>query len=371
MKQIITFVILILILSSSGCVFAQEDLYIQQAEQSGALDLSEDLPQGAKDILDVLDVDVSNINWASDLSVNNIFELFSTIFKNNGETILKPCISVVFILVISAVLQTFSEKISANVMLEYAVLLGVCLLMVNPFVSSVSVVTQSVQSACVFMSGLIPVYGGILFFAGQTATSSGFISLMLGATQIISFISAYIVLPLAGMYLAIQIALSFSTSIQLNGLATSVKKIAIWVLSVSLMIFLGILKIQTVVNTASDSLSMSTAKFVVGSSVPLVGSAVGEAFTTVKGCISLLESSVGMYGVLAVGSIFLPIVMQLFIWKLGIGLSIGIADLFTQKKISGILQSVADTLSFLLAVLVCTALFFIIGITMVCTGGNI
>ena len=49
-----------------------------------------------------------------------------------------------------------------------------------------------------------------------------------------------------------------------------------------------------------DVTTNRTLRFVVSSFVPVVGSALGEALSTVQGCIKVLKGGVGAFGVLAV-----------------------------------------------------------------------
>ena len=76
-----------------------------------------------------------------------------------------------------------------------------------------------------------------------------------------------------------------------------------------------------VVNSAADNLSMRTAKFIIGSAVPVAGGVLSEALGTLTASVSLLKSSVGIYGVVACVVIFLPLLTELFLWRVGLNIT--------------------------------------------------
>ena len=62
-------------------------------------------------------------------------------------------------------------------------------------------------------------------------------------------------------------------------------------------IFTGLLSIQSVVGSSADTLTSKTAKYVISNCVPVVGGAVSDAYSTVKGSLSLLKNGIGGVGI--------------------------------------------------------------------------
>lgn len=60
-------------------------------------------------------------------------------------------------------------------------------------------------------------------------------------------------------------------------------------------VFTGLLSIQSIVGTSADTLGVKAAKFVVSNFVPIVGSAVADAYTTMRSglgcCVAQRELS--------------------------------------------------------------------------------
>ena len=151
----------------------------------------------------------------------------------------------------------------------------------------------------------------------------------------------------------------------------AVKKLALWVLSLITTVFLGILSIQTVVNAHADNLSMRTAKFIIGSSVPVAGGVLSEALGTLTASMSLLKSTVGIYGVVICCLIFLPIIIELVLWRITLWVSDFVALQFSLSKISGLLQSLDTVLSVLIGIILLTCAMFIISLSVVMGSVNV
>ena len=64
-------------------------------------------------------------------------------------------------------------------------------------------------------------------------------------------------------------------------------------------IFTGILSVQSIVGASADSVAVKAAKYVLSNSIPLVGSAASDAYSTVRGSILLLKNGVGGIGIAA------------------------------------------------------------------------
>ena len=129
---------------------------------------------------------------------------------------------------------------------------------------------------------------------------------------------------------------------------------------------------QSLLGNAVDVSTNKTVKFVVSSFVPVVGSALGDAFGTVQGSVKLLKSGVGAFGLLAIGFIFFPVLAQCLLWQVTVIVCASIADVFDLKEIAGLLRAISKVISLLIAILLCSIAVLIIStIVMMGIGGGI
>ena len=134
--------------------------------------------------------------------------------------------------------------------------------------------------------------------------------------------------------------------------------------------FTSLLALQSIISTAADGAGTKAAKFVVSSFVPVVGGALSDALTTVQGCIKLLKSGVGAFGLLAAAFIFLPVILQCCLWILSLNLCAGFGDIFALKEISGLLRACCRVLETMLAIIFCCMTIMIVSTVLVLVIGG-
>ena len=147
-----------------------------------------------------------------------------------------------------------------------------------------------------------------------------------------------------------------------------IKKAAVWLLSLILTIFLGILSVQTCVNKAADSLGLKTVRFMIGSFVPVAGGALSESLGTLLGSMGLLKSSVGMFAVVAIAAAVLPLVIEMLVWRLvlfGLDMVLDLLGIGIKKDV---LCAADSVLAVLIGVMLFVSALFIISLGIIAGG---
>jgi stage III sporulation protein AE len=127
-------------------------------------------------------------------------------------------------------------------------------------------------------------------------------------------------------------------------------------------VFLALLSIQTAINSAADTVTLKTLKFMVGSFVPVAGSALSETVSVLGGSIKILQSGVGVYGIFAVLFTVGPTAAQLIVWRIGLYISRVAAEMLGVPQAAKTVAAVDDTLSLLLGVILFVGALFIIAL---------
>ena len=362
MKRILIFVCLFLCLSIP---VRAEDVYQGHYEQSGADELKDSLSDEVKDFLNDKNIDAQNPDWVNNITAGSIFDELFSFFREGFKIPLKSGLAMLGIIII------FSAVLSVENMKQYGETLSyifapLCILTIFiPLFSLIESAMTAAKAGSTFMLSFVPVYAGILTVSGNAGTASGMSLILLAAAEAVSMLSSFVVVPLMGSYLSIGLVSGVSKNGSSVALGELIKKTAMWLLSIALTIFIGLLSIQTVVNSAADGLSMKTAKFVLGTFLPVAGGAISESLATVTASLKLLKSSVGMYGVVAVGVIIIPVVLEMFIWRFVIFLLTAVEGLFGIKLGTDIFKAVDCVLSVLIGVMLFCAGLFIISLGIV------
>lgn len=213
-----------------------------------------------------------------------------------------------------------------------------------------------ISAAANFMLVFIPVLTGISAALGHTLTAAAVNSAILGGTQLFSQLAANFLAPFCGAILGVSTAGAVHPQLKLDKLAEVIKKIVVWALSLVMTIFMGVLSLQTAVSAASDNAAIKTAKFVVSQGVPLVGGTVSDAVNTLQGGILILKSSVGVYGIIAVAVMIVPVLASLICYKAAALAAEGLAEMFGLKELAALFKSFGAVITIITALVICVLL---------------
>ncbi len=382
MKRLLLFIALVLLLATP--IYAEptdtveppptEELFEQQLEASGAGELVFMLPSETQAYLRELGIDQLTPGSLISLEPSQFFNVIWLMVK---DTLSKPKIlfySILGIILLCSLVDGFKEgflqKPIGGVFTTVSVLCVVAGI-ITPIWSCIERTSRAVYDCANFMLGFVPVLSGIMAVSGQPVTASTYSLFLFTAAELVSQIASTTVVPLLCIYLAFCIVSAVSPQLNLVGAAKMIKSCATWILGFIITIFVGLLGVQTIVSTGADSVAIKAGKFLVGSFVPIVGGALSDAVASVGGCISLLKSVVGGFGIIAAVIIFLPVLIDAAIWYLTLNIAAAVSDIFDLKPVSEVLKSSATAVSLLLAVILCFALLLIVAttITLVISSG--
>ncbi len=350
-----------LLCGTVGAVDTKE-IYAEQFEQSNAEELQDALPEDVAEIFENFNFSIDDYNSTQNISAGNIFKQIWSFLKSGGKRPFLSGSAVLGVLLLSAVVgDIFTE----NRMVQYVTALSLSAVAVMPIVTVISDTVSAVKAAGVFMLSFVPVFAGVLIARGKTLTASGFSAIVLAAAEGVSSVCSFVIVPITGMQLGLSLCGSTVPEFNVSSLVRTLGRISKWVLTLATTVMLAVLGIQTLVNGSTDSVSAKTVKFLVGTAVPVIGNAVSEALMTVKGCVKLLGSSVAIYGIMAVACIFLPLALELMLWRIVLLVTASVADMLSQNQSAALLRSVDSVVATVLGVAIFVGLLFIIAITMV------
>ena len=141
-------------------------------------------------------------------------------------------------------------------------------------------------------------------------------------------------------------------------------------LALCLTIFVGLLSVQSMVTGAADTVGNRTVKFVISSTVPVVGGALSEAYGSLFGCLGVVKSTIGVFGIIVMIASLLPVVLELSLTLLSLNLAGAVGDLLGQKRASGVLRSTSSALSIMLGLILCYGMMILVSVTIMLLMGT-
>ena len=346
--------------------------YEQQLEASGANELIEQAPQQTQDLLGELGIDKVDHETLLTLSPREFFRALYEIALGALKRPVSSLAAIIGLIALDALAKGLKLSLAhGNIDTVFSAVSVLCVVTVTigPVLGCIQTAVNTIAAAADLMLVLVPVLVSVVAVSGQVVTATTYNAFLFLSTEAVAQLATNVFAPLACIYLAICIVGAVSDTFSLGGIADAVKSTVTWGLGLISTLYVGLLGLQSGVAAGADSITMRTTKFLVGSFVPVIGSAMSEALSTAQSCIRLVKTSVGAFGILAVALTFLPVLIELVMWYLTVNVSGALAKAADLDQMSRVLKGCGTALGFLLSILVITALLFLVSIGIVITRG--
>ena len=216
----------------------------------------------------------------------------------------------------------------------------------------------------------VPVFAGILAASGTLSGAVAYqTAVVLLADSVMQLITR-VLLPLCTMGFSLAIVDAVSPSVSVGGLLRLSRKCTTWILGLLMTVFLGVLSMQNWLGSSVDTAASKTTKYVIANFVPVVGSAVSDAYTTVRSSLQMLRSTTGVVGMVSLCVLFLPPLVQLLLYRGVVAIGAAAAELFGTKSLLRLLRGTQQALAIAFALLVCFGVMFVVSTAIAMTIGK-
>ena len=246
----------------------------------------------------------------------------------------------------------------------------ITLSIVTPVVSVVNRAVTSIENAGSFMLLYIPIMVVALITNGQGVTGASYYSFVVMVGEGITWLSSHLIAPLLSVFLGVSVTSSISSDIKIDGIIRELSKFIKWVIAFVMTVFSGLLTFKTLITTAADTVSTRAVRFTLSSFIPIVGSALSEAYKTIQGSMTLLKTGLGVFVIISVVIVFLPVIINCLLWIISLNISSGVADMLGVKAPSSVLKSCSSVLSTLLVIILCVMAIYVISTAIILTLGS-
>ena len=347
---------------------SMDELYREQLEASGAGDLFNSLPQETRELLENLGITGLDADSLTALQPQNAAGGILGLLSSESHGALGACGVLLGIILLCALMDSVRQTVKEPAVSEvFGVIcaLAACVAVLVPLSACIQRVGEAAESSWVFMTSFVRVYVGRVVTGGQGVRAGSENRVVRFVEGLISLLTTGVIVPLMTVSLALGLTGSLSPGMKLDGVGNMLSKSAGWLLGITTTLFVGLLSLQGIVGAAADTLANRAIRFSISSFVPVVGGSLSEAFGAVRGCLALLKSTVGGFGILATALIVLPPVLECAVWAIGLSLCGAAAELFGLGPLAAVLKSAQTVVKTLIGVLAACSLFMIIATTIV------
>lgn len=350
----------------------QAQLIQEQWENSGLQQTIDQLDSQTKQMLEDFGVAPKNVFSGNGFSFSALGEALVFWFTEAMSGILPAVGGGSCIILLSSLTQNVSLTTETQHDLIEHFFAVVCLtsVLIVPLGATLTKTATAIGGVGQFMLVFIPIYVGLLMQAGHILVAGSTGGIVFGCSQLIVYLANYLLMPLLGMFMGISLCRWISPGDKLTGVTAAIKKITVWVLGISTTVYSAILTITGGVQGAADSLSQRTTRYFIGNMVPVIGGALSESVGMVQSCLSLVKTGSGMIGIGVVLVMLLPIFLEIVLWRVGVMVLTSLSEMMGTSSLTGLLQSIGDTIGIVFSVIVCCFVVYVISLGVMASAGG-
>ncbi len=239
----------------------------------------------------------------------------------------------------------------------YAVLAG---LTASGFSQIAKEVTATLSDTALFVKALVPTLTTMAIAEGRIISAPLMHTQLLLLAQIVSLVLEKIILPLVYTSFALKFINHITLNSSLNHLSALSDKIAKRLLSFMLLIFTAFLGLCNFAAGTAENMSMKTARFALGSFVPVAGGALAETVSALRASATMIKSATGLAGLVTIVLMSAYPVIRCAALSLLYNVTGAVLEPVCDKRLSSAVTAVGECIGLLLAVVSVNAVLYII-----------
>lgn len=221
----------------------------------------------------------------------------------------------------------------------------------------------AVQRTGGFMLVFVPVFAGITIACGGTLSGGAYSMMILGASELFTALTDKYLMPVLGVTAVLAVSGSVFPNVSVDGIVKLIKKLITWAMTVSMTLFTGFAAMKCTLAANTDGAAVKTAKYLISGFVPIVGGAVSDAYSTVRGSFDVMRSTIGTAGNIAVLLFILPPVIEILVFRGVMWIGTAAAELLSADPLVRLMKAIDSSLAIVQSILICYSVMLII-----CTG---
>ena len=328
------------------------------------------------ELLAEMGIDEISFEKLFSVSVSKVFNVLFDITKRSFTEPLKFLVTATGVLILTALFVGGATILGALIALFASFLnssqtvsvIGNSILALSvaiPVVNGVTTAFSVLETLNVFTTAFAGVFAMIVSASGKVALGTSYASLAVLSDTLFSALLTGVSQPAVNAMCSLGFLSCFDLYKFSEKISSIVKKLYITFLGFIGTFFSGVVTLKGVMGAGVDSLTSRGIRFVVGRTVPVVGGAVSDTYSALVSSLSLIKSTVGIFGIVTVVLTVFPSLLELLGWVFALSVVISISDLLGSNDCLGMFNIFKDALTLLGATTVFSAVIFIVSVGVV------
>lgn len=363
-RWIIIFFAMFIYFCSFGMTVYSEDFVSEIGIDIQEID--ENIPPDASEIIEDNGITAGDTEAISKIGPREVLSYLISQIRTEMHYPMKLMVTLFSVIIIGSLIENFGSCIenrsSAGVYETVCVLVAVGIIS-DPVSSCVKTASNALIEGGNFMVSYIPVFSGIMASSGCITSAYAYSAVLLLCTEAAAGIASDYLMPFVSICTALGIIESLNSSLNLTQITQFISKAVKFVLGFVMTVFIGLLSLQSIIGASADTIGVKTAKFLASNCIPVIGSAVADAYSTLKASIGILRGGVGFFGIAVIFVSVIPPLIEAVLVKLAFCIAETVSGLFGVKGIKTLLSNTSAVLSIIISLLVCFGIMLIISTT--------
>lgn len=276
---------------------------------------------------------------------------------------LKVITMIIVLALLSSILKSLEGSFSSgevSKIVNYIIFITMVTLVLVNFKDVLSIAYTTVNSIISIVNVIVPILLTLLAVGGLTTTSATLSPVFVGGVSIINVIFKNIIFTLITLAFCVLVINNLSKNIKLKRFSELLKKANVVIVGAAFTIYLELVSIQGIYVTSFDKFAVKSAKFAVGSFIPVIGSFVSDSVDLLLSSSILLKNIFGAVGlILLVGICLIPLIKIfsiILVYKIGAA----IVEPIGEENISTFMDETSKLMTvILISVLSVLIMFFV------------
>lgn len=254
------------------------------------------------------------------------------------------------------------DRLSGAVQTSVGIVCSVLIfLSISPLINMISDAIEKISS---FFASLIPIAVGITALGGGVTTASVQGSGMYAALSAVGGLGGQIFLSLSAFGLAMSLLSAFSGE-GISSVLRGFRGLFGWVTGIFTALITAAFSLQTLVASSADSAAMRAVKYAASGLIPVVGSTVSGAISTLATGLTYAKGVVGGGAILVILYMALSPMVLLLAYRLSLSLCIILSDFTGSPVASRVLSAYRFALDMTITVYALSALIYLFEIVLI------
>lgn len=278
-----------------------------------------------------------------------------------------------FLAVIAALLKNLERAFASDsiaALSQAVVYLALITIAMQSFAVAIALGRETVSKMVELILALIPLLLALLASLGSFASSVVFRPLIIFAINFFATLTKDVVFPLIFLTTILSVVNYFSPRVTVSKLADLLKNAAVWIMGLSMTIFIGMLSINGLASMVGDAVALRTAKYVSSAFLPVIGGMISDAMETVAGATLILKNTVHIAGIVVlfylVAFPLIKILALVSIYKLASALIQPLGE----TNLCDSLNTLGNCLALVFAAVAVVGIIFYVAITIIAGAAN-